>query len=245
MKGSLPIILVLACLTFASNTAFGEGLQARKTCVLLPSFETSSATFVTKGPYKRAFRASKTTTWKKAHRAFSKEFGKQERETLRLFQSPGDTEVSNKEIQRFLEKYVLGPHPALLTTDDGFALRPEVAMTWVRAQCETGVQPDSWKGLAGLTTEDHPRLLEAFAAQHLMAGRLSETLTLLSEALGLTRPSIPVLVIASITQARLGESEQALALSARANELCMGPKECSRASWLREQLMEGRDESTP
>ena len=245
MNQALPILLLSASLSFATSNAFGAEGKGLKLCSLIPSFETSKATFVKKGPYKHAFRASKSTTWKKAHRTFSKEFTKQESLVLSLFQAPEETEVTNKAIQKFLEKYVLGPHPVLLTTDDGFALRPEVAMTWLRAQCESGVEPENWRGAKGLTSEDHPRLLEAFAVQRLVIGEPRESLALLSKALTRQRPPIPLLVIASVANARIGNAKEARTWSARADELCLGPKECRQAAWLREHLDKEIHEPAP
>jgi hypothetical protein len=240
----LPLLCVLCLCAISSSVRAGDSGQTQG-CSLIPSFENSKAHYVKKGPYRKAFRQVGKARWKSAHKAFERAFNRQRSDVITLFQSPNDTEISNEEIQRFLEKYVLGPHPVLLVNEDNFILRPEVALTWVRTQCQLGINASQWEGLEGLSPRDHPSVLEAQAMEMMMRGDHGAAMVLVKEALAHPRPPIRVMTVASLNFALMGDKGQAYALSQRVNELCLGPVQCAWASWLRRELEEVHNGTTP
>jgi len=139
----------------------------------------------------------------------------------------------------------LGPHPVLLVNEDNFILRPEVALTWVKSQCQTGVEAAEWEGLKGLTPEDHPNVLEAQAMAMLMQGKYKAAMDLIGPVLKHPTPPIRAMTVASLNFALMGEKSKAYELSQRVNELCLGPKQCGWASWLRQELEEVHNGATP
>lgn len=235
-------IALIFCLTLLIEAVAGQAIAVPNSatdpshCALIPSYAHDKSPVVRKGIFKKAFRAIRSRKWSKGHLEFARVQRTLEASVARLFQSGKNAEISNDDIQRFLSRYVLGPTPVLQAGEYDFFLRPEIAMTWIRAQCEASIKKAEWTALESVPEESHPRVNQSKAAQALLEGDFEEALRRTSTENTEKRDSIEIGVIKALSHAGLLANLEARATAARVSSQCIGPRECAWARWLEATL---------
>ena len=244
MKNFL-IALSLSVALMTPAWAERKNLITQEMCALIPSFADSQAPYARKGLFAKAFRDVRRGKLERAHQQFTKRYTSLEKQIKKLFQGAGNQDVTNRMIQSFLEKHVLGPRPALITSLNDFQLLPEVALTWTHVQCMLGDEATSWRGLLSLHRGSHPDVFQVKALAAFSGGDHHKMEALIQRRREYGERDVMRWVIAGLWHVSSGRSEEAEHAHATAARSCMSPKECAWAHWLGRYLSESSDDKQP